>query len=171
MNIRLCTMTAALARRYFADFELDPILFIDKSQYQPYEYSTEKSDATVARYRQLGRIYLAIMLDDEPIGEIILKQIDYEKKHCTIGISMKSDNYKNRGYGTQAEILALEHIFEIMQLEHVYADTILRNARSQHVLRKVGFTEIGRDDTFIYYRCDKSSWNRPNIAWRANHVF
>lgn len=164
MNIRLCLMTKELARRYFKDFILDPVLFIDESKFQPYEYSPEKSDATVERYRQLGRIYFAVMLDGEPIGEIILKQIDYEKKHCTIGISMKSDEFKNKGYGTEAEILALDHIFETMQFESVYADTILKNVRSQHVLRKVGFREIRRDDAFIYYRCDRSSWKRPDMA-------
>ena len=52
----------------------------------------------------MGRVFLAVMLDDEPIGEVILKSIDCEKKHCTLGICMRSDAYKNKGYGTEAEI-------------------------------------------------------------------
>lgn len=47
MNVRLCIMTKELARQYFSRFELDPMLFMDLSQYQPYVYSPEKSDAVL----------------------------------------------------------------------------------------------------------------------------
>ena len=102
MSIRLQNMTKDLARTYFRSFVLDPDLFLDKSQYSPYVYSEEKADAVVDRYQQLGRVYLAVMLDQVPIGEVILKNIDPKRKHCTLGISMQSDTYKNKGYGTQA---------------------------------------------------------------------
>ena len=167
MNIRLELMTKELARRYFKEFVLDPALFTDESKYQPYQYSDEKSNATVDRYRQMGRIYFAVMLDDEPIGEIVLKQVDHEKKSCTIGITMRSDEFKNKGYGTKAEILALEYIFGTLEFETVYADTLLKNTRSQHVLMKVGFQETGRDDSFVYYRCDKSAWKTMNELTQA----
>lgn len=163
MNIRLCKMTKELARQYFKHFELDPDLFMDTSKFQPYIYSAEKSDATVERYQQLGRVYLAIMLDEEPIGEVILKHIDHETKHCTLGISMRSDAYKNKGYGTQAEILTLKYVFNEQEMVTVFADALLKNTRSRHVLQKAGFTETHRDDTFCYYRCDKVSWIAPNL--------
>lgn len=108
MGIYLTSMTIELARAYFRQFVVDPDLFTDMNKYQPYIYSESKSDATVEWYRQMGRIYLAVMLDDEPIGEVILKNIDTARKHCRLGISMRSDEYKNKGYGTKAEILALE---------------------------------------------------------------
>ena len=117
-------------------------------------YSEEFSDNRVDRYKALGRIFLAVMLDDKPIGEIVLKEIDYAKRCCTIGISMINDNYKNKGYGTAAEQLALEYAFGTLALDTVFADTLITNHRSQHVLRKVGFRETHRDQAFIYYRCD-----------------
>lgn len=163
MNIRLCNMTKELARQYFKQFKMDPDLFMDMSKFRPYVYSQEQSDATVERYRQLGRTYLAVMLDEEPIGEVILKNVDLEQKHCTLGISMQSDEYKSKGYGSQAEILALEYAFCEMGMETVYADAILKNTRSQHVLQKVGFIETHRDDAFRYYRCDKNTWKQPSI--------
>lgn len=161
MNIRLCEMTKELSRQYHRCFVLDPDLFMDMSKYQPYVYSEENSDATVERYQKLGRIYLAVMLENEPIGEIIIKYIDWEKKHCTLGISMRSDEYKNKGYGTQAEILMLKYAFNELGMETVFADAIIKNVRSQHVLKKVGFIETHKDDTFIYYRCDRENWNEP----------
>ena len=80
MSIRLQNMTKDLARTYFRSFVLDPDLFLDKSQYSPYVYSEEKADAVVDRYQQLGRVYLAVMLDQVPIGEVILKNIDPKRK-------------------------------------------------------------------------------------------
>lgn len=164
MNICLIPMTKALCRAYFQKFVHDPILFLDTSKFQPYVYSEEKCDALVERYAQLGRVYMAAMLDSEPIGEVILKNIDHEKRCCTLGIHMKNDAFKNKGYGTQAEILILKYAFYEMNMESVYADAILKNTRSQHVLEKVGFRETHQDDTFRFYRCDKDSWKLPQLA-------
>lgn len=140
-------------------FVLDPALFADPAAYRPYVFEESTCDAYFERHRQLGRVHLAIMLDDAPIGEIVLKKIDHKLKHCTMGITMQSDQYKNRGYGTQSETLALAYAFSEMGMETVYADSLLGNYRSQHVLEKVGFQETHRDDCFIYYMCEKSIWN------------
>ena len=157
MSIQLQNMTKDLARTYFRTFVLDPDLFLDKSQYSPYVYSEEKADAVVDRYQQLGRVYLAVMLDQVPIGEVILKNIDQERKHCTLGISMQSDTYKNKGYGTQAEKLTLRYAFTELGMDKVLADALVTNARSRHVLEKVGFIETRRDDAFVYYECSKAA--------------
>lgn len=158
MNIRLCEMTKELARQYYKGFEMDPDRFMDMEKFRPYVYSAEKCDETVARYQRMGRVFLAIMRNDEPIGEVILKNIDKDQKCCTLGIHLQNDSVKNKGYGTQAEILALQYAFKEMKLNTVYADAIHKNKRSQHVLKKVGFVETHQDNTFIYYRCDKDRW-------------
>ena len=62
----------------------------------------------------------------------------------------------DQGFGTQAEILALEYAFQNLKMEIVYADALLNNHRSQHVLMKAGFRETHRDDAFVYYRCDRA---------------
>ena len=74
------------------------------------------------------------------------------------GPNVHNDSVKNKGYGTQAEILALQYAFKEMKLNTVYAEAIHKNKRSQHVLKKVGFVETHQDNTFIYYRCDKDRW-------------
>ncbi len=155
MNICLTPMTKELAREYLRGFVLDKSLMMAGQTYQPYIYTEEKADDTVERYKQLGRIYLAVMLGNEPIGEIILKKIDYKEKHCTLGISLQSDKYKNQGYGTEAELQALHYAFSELKMDTVFADAVLQNTRSQHVLQKVGFIETHRDNDFVYYRCDR----------------
>ena len=161
MNIRLCKMTRALCREYFQNFAFDPDIFMDPDGMKPYIYQPEKCDAIMDRYEQLGRIYMAVMLDEEPIGEVILKKIDHQKQCCTLGIHMKNDRYKNKGYGTQAEIMILEYAFDQCNMNVVYADAIHKNTRSQHVLEKVGFIETGRDESFVYYECRKDRWKPP----------
>ena len=72
---------------------------------------------------------------------------------------MLNDSVKNKGYGTQAEILALKYAFGTIKNEdRVYTDAIHKNTRSQHVLKKVGFVKIGSDNNFVCYRCDCSTW-------------
>ena len=156
-------MTKEIAHAYFREFTNDPDVYADMTLFQDYVYSQQKADAYVEHQRELGRIHLAIMRDREPIGEIILKKIDRGNQCCTLSIHLKNDSVKNKGYGTQAETLALHYAFEKLQMETVYADAIIKNTRSQHVLKKVGFAEIGLDDNFCYYRCDKDVWKRDSV--------
>lgn len=103
------------------------------------------------------------MLQDAPIGQVILKNIDEAIRSYTMSIHLQNDRVKNRGYGTQAEVLELQYAFHEMQMDTVYADTIKKNQRSQHVLEKVGFRMTHQDDGFIYYRCDRDSWTPPEL--------
>lgn len=152
-------MTRQLCHQFFQQFELDRDLFADPAAYKPYTYDPTRCDDYYDRYVDLGRIHWAIMLDDEPIGELVLKNVDRNQRCCTMGISMKSKAYQNKGYGTQAEVLALEQAFTVLDMDTVYADALLGNVRSQHVLQKVGFIETHCDEMFRYYRCDRSCWN------------
>ena len=74
-----------------------------------------------------------------------------------MGISLQHDGYKNKGYGTKAESLALNYAFAELGMETVFADALINNRRSQHVLEKVGFMKTHQDDSFQYYRCDKAT--------------
>lgn len=59
------------------------------------------------------------------------------------------------GIGTAAERLAVGFVFNELDIPTLFADTILTNTRSQHVLEKAGFTCIGEDKDFKYYRIDR----------------
>ena len=160
-DIKLCKMTKELARQYYQDFEHDPVVFKDPSNFTPYVYSEARADAYFDKQIRLGREYLAILVESVPVGEIILKNIDLNYRCCTFSIHLQNDSVKEKGYGTQAEILALEYAFQDLKMETVYADAVLQNHRSHHVLKKVGFVKTNSDDTFCYYRCDRSIWEKP----------
>ena len=63
---------------------------------------------------------------------------------------------KGKGYGTQAERLALRFVFDELGMTTVLADAIRENTRSQHVLKKGGFRFVGEDEIFRYYCIDRS---------------
>ena len=92
------------------------------------------------------------MKDGKPIGELQLKQIDYESKECVLSIHLQNDAVKGHGYGTCAEQLALQYAFDVLGMVAVNADTVIKNTRSLHVLEKVGFQYIKEENGFKYYR-------------------
>lgn len=119
---------------------------------QEYNYDED----SVNKYYQVkvmdeNRKFFAICRKGKTIGEIQLKNIDFEDKHGTMSIHLSNDIHKNKGLGTEAEKLLINYAFECLKLNCIYADTVLRNKRSQHILEKLGFTKIDEDDVLIYY--------------------
>jgi len=143
-------MTAEMYHEYFKEYQNDPDLYINKKSYTVYTYDEEKVDRYIKRQVDLGRKVFAIMCGDEMVGELVIKNIE-EGKCATMGIAMKNTKYKDRGFGTKAEQLAIEYVFTELDIPVLYADTILSNKRSQHVLEKVGFRFIREDGDFRYY--------------------
>ncbi|WP_367927131.1 GNAT family N-acetyltransferase [Faecousia sp.] len=68
---------------------------------------------------------------------------------------MQNNAVKGKGYGTQAERLALRFVFDVLGMTTVLADAIRENTRSQHVLKKGGFRFVGEDEIFRYYCIDR----------------
>lgn len=77
------------------------------------------------------------MLDDKIIGDIYLKDLDPELENCNIGIHIVNDQYKGKGYGAQAEKILLSYIFNKLKMKTVYAETLIKNERSRHVLKRL----------------------------------
>ena len=154
-EISLGIMTRELCHELFRNWENDPAIYADMALFKAYQYD----EAAVNRYfdtkQNPSRVLLAVMKDGAPIGEIQLKQIDHERRECTLSIHMQNDTWKGRGYGTCAEQLAVQYAFETLDLSAVNADTITKNERSQHVLEKVGFRFIKEENGFKYYRCER----------------
>ena len=151
-EVFLCVMTRELCHELYQSWENDPAIYNDMDLFAPYHYDKDKVDQYFDSKQNPSRILFAIMKDGKPIGEIHLKQIDTERKECTLSIHMQNDAVKGRGYGTCAEKLALKYAFDVLGMSAVNADTVIKNTRSQHVLEKVGFQYMGEKDGFKYYR-------------------
>lgn len=153
MSVALVPLTRELCHALFRDWENDPAVYADPSEYRPYVYEP----AAVDRYweaRQVpDRVMFAVTLSGEPIGELQLKRIDPAAGECTLSIHLRSNDVKARGYGTAAEKLALEYAFEELGMRAVNADALVKNTRSQRVLEKAGFRFLQEENGFRYYRC------------------
>ncbi len=145
-------MTRELCHELFKSWENDSAIYMGMDQFVPYRYDRASVDRYFESKCDPSRVMFAIMREGKPIGELQLKQIDWENRACTLSIHLKNDTVKGRGYGTHAEKLALQYAFDVLGMAAVNADTITSNIRSQHVLEKVGFQFTGEKDGFKYYR-------------------
>ena len=151
-EIALCIMTRELCHELYKGWENDPAIYMDMDLFTQYKYEENAVNRYFDAKQNPSRVLFAIMQDDRPIGEIQLKQIDRENKECTLSIHMQNDTVKGHGYGTRAEQLALQYAFDTLGMVAVNADTVAKNARSQHVLEKVGFKYVKEEGGFKYYR-------------------
>ena len=151
-EISLCIMTRELCHALFKGWENDPAIYMDMDGFSAYKYDETAVDRYFDAKQDPSRVLFAIMKDGSPVGELQLKQIDREKRECTLSIHLQNDAVKGRGYGTCAERFALQYAFDVLGMEAVNADTVIKNTRSQHVLEKVGFQYIEEKNGFKYYR-------------------
>lgn len=154
--VHLEIMTRDQCHELYRAWENDPAIYMDMSLYKPYVYSSESVDRYYNAKQEPTRVLFAIIAECKVVGELQLKNIDYETKECTISIHLQNNSVKGMGYGTKAEIIALDYAFNILKMNAVNADVVLKNERSQYVLQKVGFALINEDDKFRYYRIERS---------------
>ncbi len=154
-SVSLIPMTREMCHAFYREFQNDPAVFAPGQPFREYVYSADKVDAYWREQDVASRRVFAIMQGEEMVGEIKLKYIDFEKRECSMGIHLLNDAVKDKGIGTRAEQLALDYAFDMLGMQAVNADALLANARSQHVLEKVGFRYVREDSMFKYYRCER----------------
>lgn len=155
LEVTLKPMTAEMYHTFFQEYENDMDLYFDKNDYFEYIYEKSKVDAYIQRQIDLKRQPFAIMYGDEMVGELKIYDIVIGKS-ASLGITMKNKNYKDRGFGTRAEQLAIEYVFYQLDIPVIYADSILTNTRSQHVLEKVGFQVVYADEKRKHYQITRN---------------
>lgn len=152
-------MTRERMHELYRGFVFDPDIFEDMSLYEKnrnYVYDEAKVDALFdMRAAEEGSVAFAVTLGGRVIGEVGLRHFSEETKECELSIHLQNDLVKNKGYGTQAERLAVEYAFSTLGAESVYAESILKNTRSRHVLEKLGFEYLGEEEGFRRYRLKK----------------
>ena len=159
VNISLAEMTRERMHELYRGFSLDPIIFEELLPGVEYTYRPEKVDALFdMRKREENSIAFAILAEGVVIGELGLRRIDKEEKSCELSIHMQNDSVKNKGYGTAAEQLALTYAFKELNLERVWAETLEKNRRSQHVLKKLGFRYHSTENGYQKYELQRKDW-------------
>ena len=147
-KIILVPYTIERCHEFFKNYVADPAM-----TYDSYTYDKDMVD----RYYQnkvfdKSRIFFAISYNNLTIGEIQIKRIDREKLCGTLSIHLVNDEFKGKGYGTEAQRLLIGYSTNILGFNTIYADAVHRNNRSKHILEKLGFEHLYDDDVLAYYK-------------------
>jgi len=153
--LRIVPMNRELCHRLYQDWENDPAIYMEGQEFFTYHYDEGSVNKRFDRQQTEDRRYFAILLNEEIIGEVLLKSIDFQQKSCVLSIHLQNDEVKGKGYGTEAERLAIAYAFDELGMETVFADVLKKNLRSQHILHKLGFTQVNEDEQFVYYQLKK----------------
>ena len=81
-------------------------------------------------------------LDQVQIGNCMYYDIDYIGRKTELGILIGDRDYWGRGYGTDAVLTLLDHIFDTTQMTRVYLHTLDWNIRAQRSFAKCGFVPV-----------------------------
>jgi RimJ/RimL family protein N-acetyltransferase len=93
-----------------------------------------------------GTLLIVRIEDDAIIGDIGWHTVSYgpnsESRALNIGLSLIPDA-RGKGYGTEAQRLMAELLFDLLDIERVEASTDADNLAEQRSLEKAGFTREG----------------------------
>ena len=76
---------------------------------------------------------------DEIIGELTFVRIVYSELRCELSVFLAAESYRNKGFGTEAVMLAKKYAKEALGLKRIHADVSAENKRMQAVMKKCGF--------------------------------
>ena len=82
--------------------------------------------------------------DEKPIGSISLGGFDWIAGNAEVGIGIGEEEYRGRGYGTDAMRVIVRYAFRVLNLRRVSLGVFEYNPRAIRSYEKAGFTEEGR---------------------------
>jgi RimJ/RimL family protein N-acetyltransferase len=81
--------------------------------------------------------------DKVRLGIVVYYTVHPVLQNMEIGFQIRSEDMRNRGYGTEAVRLLVEYLFMTKNIERLQASTDIENRASQCVLEKNGFIKEG----------------------------
>ncbi|MFP3904468.1 MAG: GNAT family N-acetyltransferase [Armatimonadota bacterium] len=100
-------------------------------------------------------MHWGIYVGETLIGMVGLSDIDGNHRRAQFGIIIGQKQHWGRGIGPTAGVAVLQHAFNDMAaggLNKVTASVIAGNARSNRALRKMGFREIGLEQSHCWFQ-------------------
>lgn len=87
---------------------------------------------------------------DRLIGGAGFRFFNWPARHAGFGIAIGEKDCWNKGLGTEATCLLLNHAFDTLNLNRVWLDVYEFNARAVRVYEKLGFQHEGRLRQDVY---------------------
>ena len=102
------------------------------------------SYASELRYSpSIRRPFAMETLDGKHIGNCVYYGIDRVKGEAELGTMIGDRDYWDKGYGADAVVTLVRHIFCQTNLKRIYLKTLDWNIRAQKCFQKCGFTSYG----------------------------
>jgi RimJ/RimL family protein N-acetyltransferase len=117
----------------------DATLPLKLSQREFMLYYTEQ----MRSFKEDRRWFAIDTVDGKHIGNCMYYDMDKIRKQVKMGIIIGDREYWGKGYGADAVMTLVAHVFGDLNLERVYLDTLEWNVRAQRCFRKCGFVVSG----------------------------
>jgi RimJ/RimL family protein N-acetyltransferase len=132
----------------------DPEVFQGLLLYLPLSLNEEENwyESMMKRPTDEHPMVIEIQQADEwlPVGNCGFLNIDWRSRSGEVGIFIGEKRLWNRGYGTDAMRLLLQHGFHTLNLNRIALDVYDTNLRAVRSYEKAGFVQEGRKRQAIF---------------------
>lgn len=111
---------------------------------EEFERHREERQRRVRRASPASHIWQIDTLEGTHIGWVNCYHLDEQAKWAYVGVCLPEDQMWDRGYGTEAVCLLVDHLFGGMGLEEVRGATWTGNRRMTRCAENSGFREVVR---------------------------
>ncbi len=103
----------------------------------------------------------------EHIGNCMYYDLNHLRKQAEVGIMIGARSYWDGGYGYDAMIALLGHVFTTVGLKRVHLHTLERNQRARRCFQKCGFREVGTvrrgEHTLLRMEMTRQEWESKRL--------
>ena len=105
-------------------------------------------------------------LDGKHIGNCTCYDIDDDDNEAQVGIMLGNRDYWDKGYGTDAFMTLVNHVFLKTTVKRVYLKTLDWNIRAQKCFQNCGFTEYSSASrngyNFLFMEMKREQWQKSS---------
>jgi RimJ/RimL family protein N-acetyltransferase len=145
-RIRLRAIERPDLSRYF-EWLNDPEVIEGLWHYLPLSMDDEAGWFEKMRQQEAEQRPLAIEIHEDQawrlVGNVGLMDVRWANRSAELGIFIGDKSLWDKGYGTEAVELMLEHAFDTLNLHRVFLRVFATNERAQRCYQKVGFVVEG----------------------------
>lgn len=99
--------------------------------------------------------------DREAMGLIDIFDYDFKNARAGVGILIKDENNRSRGYGKEALKILMNYCFSHLNLHQLYCNVSEDNEASLKLFASLGFRKVGL----------KRDWNRTEGYFKNEYMF
>ncbi|WP_238883752.1 GNAT family N-acetyltransferase [Clostridium sp. YIM B02551] len=137
----------------FKDISIESMIFTG-STLQFSKANIERFLESIANDRSRIDFLICLKKSDKIVGEVVINEMDKSNRSANFRILINKKEDFNKGYGSEAMVLALNYGFGMLNLHRIELEAFPYNERAIHVYEKIGFVREGirRDGCFFNHK-------------------